>query len=133
MKFNKWTLGLAAAGRISLVSVPPEPTKKGVVETPYPEGYRGGPHPHERFQKDGMKDESLSSFVSSTFAGDKSSSGKDPYECECPCHREGNGNMVHCMPCCDQAPCGLMIKINCMQLHLNQCQKCRTVGEQAEP
>jgi hypothetical protein len=37
------------------------------------------------------------------------------------------------MACCSQSPCGLNIKTGAMQLHLNHCEKCRTIGEQALP
>jgi hypothetical protein len=57
----------------------------------------------------------------------------DLYECHCSCHEDrARGLMAeHVVPCCEMAPCGLRIIAGCMQMHISQCEKCRTVGEQA--
>ena len=64
---------------------------------------------------------------------DRSSDG-DPYECHCECHSDHPGIMIeHCGPCCEMSPCGLRIVTGAKQLHINQCERCRTIGEQAMP
>jgi hypothetical protein len=59
----------------------------------------------------------------------------DPYECHCSCHSDRKLGLLseHCTPCCEVSPCGLKIMIGAMQLYISQCERCRTVGEQAAP
>ena len=104
--------------------------KKSVFQISHPSTLKGGPHPHERFQRDGTKDKlSLSSVIHNN----DSRFGVDPFVCECQCHRTEAGlQMPHCMACCEVSPCGLNIKSGLMQSHLNCCEHCRSIGEQAE-
>jgi hypothetical protein len=102
---------------------------KKVVEMPHSPSRRGGPDLHERFQKDGTKGESSSSsgFLTHDNGG---CCGPDQYVCDCPCHDPAN-ETVHCSPCCEKSLCGLQIKIGATQLHINQCEKCKSIRSQA--
>jgi hypothetical protein len=57
------------------------------------------------------------------------------YECKCPCHfvKPGKRKFHHRIPCCELSPCGIRILYEFMVHHLKDCEKCRTIGEQAEP
>lgn len=105
--------------------------KKKVMETPHPSGWRGGPEPHRRYQRDGTKDEKNPSLSSGILGG---CSDHDESICRCSCHSELEGMMIeHCTPCCEISPCGQGIKTGFMQFHISQCERCRTIGEQGLP
>ena len=96
MKFNKWTMGLAAVGVVSLASAVP----------------KSGGESFSELQK------------SLVFGGDRDSSGKDPNECDCPCHMSGT-RALHFAACCQKAPCGLNIKHGALALHIAECPRCQ--------
>ena len=50
------------------------------------------------------------------------------FVCECDCHTDGL-QVAHPVPCCEEAPCGTMVKVGFMIIHQNNCSICKEIAE----